>query len=68
MNFYSINPLNNKKSRSFKFHTENQVIKKLELSLESQKKWKEFPVSKKVLCIKILTSILEKNKNKYFKL
>jgi succinate-semialdehyde dehydrogenase/glutarate-semialdehyde dehydrogenase len=65
MNFYSINPLNNKKSRSFKFHTEKQVIKKLELSLESQKKWKEFPVSKKVLCFKMLTSILEKNKNIY---
>ena len=65
MNFHSINPLNNKKSRSFKFHTENQVIKKLKLSLESQKKWKEFPVSKKVLCFKMLTSILEKNKNKY---
>ena len=65
MNFHSINPLNNKKSRSFKFHTENQVIKKLKLSLESQKKWKEFPVSKKVLCFKMLTSILKKNKNKY---
>jgi len=65
MNFYSINPLNNKKNRSFKFHTENQIIKKIKLSLESQKKWKEFPVSKKVLCFKMLTSILEKNKNKY---
>ena len=65
MNFYSINPLNNKKSRSFKFHTENQVIKKLQLSLKSQKKWKEFSVSKKVLCFKMLTFILKKNKNKY---
>ena len=65
MVFQSINPLNNKKSGSFKFHTENQVIKKVNLSLESQKRWKKVSISKKIIYFKMLSSILKKNKIKY---
>ncbi|MDC3246473.1 NAD-dependent succinate-semialdehyde dehydrogenase [Candidatus Marinimicrobia bacterium] len=68
MDFFSINPLNNKKNKSFKFHTEDQIRKKIQLSLKSQEKWKAISLSKRVLSLRMLLVILNKNKIKYAKM
>ena len=68
MDFFSINPLNNKKNKAFKFHTEDQIRKKIQLSLKSQEKWKAISLSKRVLSLRMLLVILDKNKIKYAKM
>src|SRR5688572_14345782 len=65
MNLTSINPSNGKKLKEYKSHTEEEVVRKIELSHKSWAGWKKTPFEKRAELLNTMAQVLLSRKEDF---